>query len=59
MEKMNPIVQVIGKVLRLVGISSPEDNLPKQKAASDSPSWRDKSPVPTPKQPSAPDRRQP
>jgi hypothetical protein len=26
---MRPIVRVIGKVLRLVGISSPEDSAPK------------------------------
>jgi hypothetical protein len=39
---MNPIVRALGKVLRLVGISSPEDNLPKQKDATDPPSWRDR-----------------
>ncbi len=38
---MNPIVRVVGKVLRLVGISSPEDNLPRTKEASGPPSWRD------------------
>lgn len=38
---MNPIVRTLGKVLRLVGISSPEDNLPRQKEAADPPSWRD------------------
>jgi hypothetical protein len=37
---MHPVVRVIGKVLRLVGISSPEDALPKPKEASDPPSWR-------------------
>jgi len=37
---MHPVVRVIGKVLRLVGISSPEDALPKPKDASDPPSWR-------------------
>jgi len=37
---MHPVVRVIGKVLRLVGISSPEDSLPKPKDASDPPSWR-------------------
>ena len=37
---MHPVVRVIGKVLRLVGISSPEDALPKLKDASDPPSWR-------------------
>jgi hypothetical protein len=31
---------VIGKMLRLVGISSPEDSIPKPTAASDPPSWR-------------------
>jgi len=38
---MNPIVRAIGKVLRLVGISSPEDAAPKVKTAADPPSWRD------------------
>ena len=38
---MNPFVRAIGKVLRLVGISSPEDALPKVKSSSDPPSWRD------------------
>ena len=40
---MNPVVRALGKVLRLVGISSPEDAgaKPKLKAASDPPSWRD------------------
>jgi len=37
---MRPIVRVIGKVLRLVGISSPEDSLVKPATASDPPSWR-------------------
>jgi hypothetical protein len=37
---MRPIVRVIGKVLRLVGISSPEDSAPKPITASDPPSWR-------------------
>jgi hypothetical protein len=37
---MRPIVRIIGKVLRLVGISSPEDALPKQAVPSDPPSWR-------------------
>jgi hypothetical protein len=41
---MNPLVRSIGKVLRLVGISSPEDNIAKQKAAADPPSWRDEVP---------------
>ena len=38
---MNPFVRAIGKVLRLVGISSPEDALPRVKSAADPPSWRD------------------
>jgi hypothetical protein len=40
---MNPFVRAIGKVLRLVGISSPEDaaRKPKPKTAADPPSWRD------------------
>jgi hypothetical protein len=38
---MNPFVRAVGKVLRLVGISSPEDAGPKQKSAGDPPSWRD------------------
>jgi hypothetical protein len=38
---MNPIVRAIGNLLRLVGISSPEDALPKVKSAGDPPSWRD------------------
>jgi hypothetical protein len=40
---MNPVVRAMGKVLRLVGISSPEDAAakPKAKTAGDPPSWRD------------------
>jgi hypothetical protein len=38
---MNPLVRAVGKVLRLVGISSPEDALPKAKSATDPPSWRE------------------
>jgi hypothetical protein len=41
---MNPVVLAIGKVLRLVGISSPEDSVAKPKAAADPPSWRDSLP---------------
>jgi hypothetical protein len=37
---MHPVVRVIGKVLRLVGISSPEDALPKSQDVNDPPSWR-------------------
>jgi hypothetical protein len=40
--EMNPVVRAMGKVLRLVGISSPEDAAPKAKTAADPPSWRDK-----------------
>jgi hypothetical protein len=39
---MNPVVRALGKVLRLVGISSPEDSAPKAKTKADPPSWRDK-----------------
>jgi hypothetical protein len=38
---MNPVVRMIGKVLRLVGISSPEDSAPKAKDSAAPPSWRD------------------
>lgn len=38
---MNPFVRVIGKMLRMVGVSSPEDNLPKTRTKEDPPSWRD------------------
>jgi hypothetical protein len=41
---MNPVVRAIGKVLRLVGISSPEDSVAKPKSAGDPPSWRDSKP---------------
>jgi hypothetical protein len=37
---MNPVVRAMGKVLRLVGISSPEDSAPKAKTTADPPSWR-------------------
>jgi hypothetical protein len=46
---MRPIVRIIGKVLRLVGISSPEDALPKQIVPSDPPSWR--TPIQAPQKP--------
>jgi hypothetical protein len=46
---MNPVVRALGKVLRLVGISSPEDAGPKAKGKGDPPSWRDaKPPAPEP-----------
>jgi hypothetical protein len=38
---MNQVVRAVGKVLRLVGISSPDDAAPKPKAKGDPPSWRD------------------
>jgi hypothetical protein len=37
---MNPIMRVVGTVLRLVGISSPEDTRPKAKSSAEPPSWR-------------------
>jgi len=37
---MNPVMRALGKVLRLVGISSPEDTLLKAKNADGLPSWR-------------------
>ena len=42
---MNPLVRMMGKVLRLVGISSPEDSVPKPKTAADPPSWRNRLPT--------------
>jgi hypothetical protein len=39
---MNPVVRALGKVLRLVGISSPEDAAAKPKQTGGPPSWRDK-----------------
>jgi hypothetical protein len=39
---MNPVVRALGKVLRLVGISSPEDAVAKPKPVGGPPSWRDK-----------------
>jgi hypothetical protein len=46
---MRPIVRVIGKVLRLIGISSPEDAIRKPATPSDPsgpPSWRTPNPPP-------------
>jgi len=37
---MNPLMRALGTVLRLVGISSPEDTRPKAKRTADVPSWR-------------------
>jgi len=51
---MRPIVRAIGKVLRLVGISSPEDAIDKPPTASGTPSWR--SPNPPPTKPTEPTR---
>ena len=40
---MNPVVRAVGKVLRLVGISSPEDSAERRRAESAAlPSWRAK-----------------
>jgi hypothetical protein len=46
---MNPVVRALGKVLRLVGISSPEDTAATTAAAArpkrpGPPSWRDRQP---------------
>jgi hypothetical protein len=38
---MNPVVRALGKVLRLVGISSPEDSVARPKSSGGPPSWRD------------------
>ena len=38
---MNPVVRTLGKVLRLVGVSSPEDAAPREKKPGGPPSWRD------------------
>ena len=37
---MHPVVRAIGKVLRLMGISSPENSMPKRETPSDPPSWK-------------------
>ena len=37
---MNALVRALGTVLRLVGISSPEDTRPKAKSSAGLPSWR-------------------
>jgi hypothetical protein len=41
---MHPLVRIIGRILRVVGISSPEDSLAKPIDASDPPSWRNRTP---------------
>jgi hypothetical protein len=38
---MKPVVRALGRVLRLVGISSPEDAEATPKTADGPPSWRD------------------
>jgi hypothetical protein len=38
---MNPLMRALGTVLRLVGISSPEDTRPKTKSSAEPPSWRE------------------
>jgi hypothetical protein len=37
---MHPAIRALGKVLRLVGISSPEDALAKPEGENGPPSWR-------------------
>ena len=37
---MHPVIRAVGKVLRLVGISSPEDAIAKQEEVNGPPSWR-------------------
>jgi hypothetical protein len=37
---MHPAIRALGKVLRLVGISSPDDALAKKEEANGPPSWR-------------------
>ncbi len=37
---MNPLMRVLGMMLRLVGVSSPEDTQAKTKSAAGLPSWR-------------------
>jgi hypothetical protein len=37
---MNPLMRVLGVVLRLVGVSSPEDTQAKTKSTAGLPSWR-------------------
>jgi hypothetical protein len=43
---MHPVVRTFGKLLRLVGISSPEDSeaKPQTRSAGDPPSWRSAEP---------------
>jgi hypothetical protein len=44
---MHPVVRALGKVLRVVGISSPEDALEKRAEAGGPPSWRTSKPPAT------------
>ena len=44
---MHPVVRVLGRMLSLVGISSPEDAVAKKQVAGGPPSW--KKPVQPPK----------
>ncbi|CAN5713799.1 hypothetical protein BH10ACI4_BH10ACI4_35440 [soil metagenome] len=37
---MHPVIRAAGKILRLVGISSPEDALAKREEVDGPPSWR-------------------
>jgi hypothetical protein len=37
---MHPVIRAVGKVLRLVGISSPEDAIAKREEVNGPPSWR-------------------
>ncbi len=37
---MHPVVRALGKVLRLVGVSSPEDAAARQETPGGPPSWR-------------------
>jgi hypothetical protein len=45
---MNPLMRALGMMLRLVGVSSPEDTLPSAKEQAGPPSWR------TPAKPESP-----
>jgi hypothetical protein len=52
-DTMNPVVKALGRVLRLVGISSLEDSEPRAKTAADPPSWRDAAQKPDEGEPKA------
>ena len=51
---MNPLMRALWMVLRLVGISSPEDTVPKAKSSAEPPSWRKPA---EPENPSAQEQR--